>query len=429
MKVRVMHRMVLVLMGCLLCVQVTAFAPADVRTQAREANTALRAVENMHDKAAAVAKLAEIRKMIDQIRAADPNFAELRVLESKYKRLTGLFGAPPGAGAVSKPTAASATPAVAAGAREEALRDWEEIVALKEDFITRLEEVIPVHVKNIIYDGVHADEPLRKIAALNKEAPAVKQKVVAFSGKYGKTVEEIEAKIYALTPKDSKISLYDPRNQRPDESPGLAYQKLMNGLTNLEEAPRIEARNILTRVLQGLDLIESFVLDTERDKRYAEVEAKLEMAHRFSPQDPEVMGWQSRIRTMRAKSKVDIEKALDAARFPAAFAAFAGPGDASELAASALKYFNQEGGNEANETTVKVVVAGNWVVAKRNIFDQPIQWGLPIWTAAYRNSNKEISRVFKLTILTAEGPGVAKRPPWTGVWVGDSFRMRSANIR
>jgi hypothetical protein len=432
-----------VLVVTLLCGCFRLAPAADTRTLAREAAAALRAVENMHDNAAASAKLVEIRAKLDQIRAADPNFAELRILESKYKRLTGLFGASPSAtvapaakagaqgGSSSKAPAGggSGSGAVVSASKEEALKDWEAIAALKEDFVPRLEEVIPTYVKNIIYDGEHADAALAKIAALQKEAPAVKARVVAFGAKYGRTVDEIDAKIYGLTPKDPSLGLYDPKNQRPDESPGRAWEKLTNGLTNLEEAPKLEAKRILTRVLQNLDLIESFILDTERDKRYAAVEEKLQMAARFSPQDPEVRDWQNRIKAMRIKSKVDIEKALDAARFPAAFAGFAGPGNAPELAASALRYFTQEGGWEPNETVVKVVVAGNWVVAATNIFGEPIQWGLPIWAAAYRNDSKEIARVFRLTILTQEGLGVAKRPPWTGVWTGDSFRMRAANIR
>jgi len=427
----------IVLVVGLLCGLFQPAPAADTRTLAREAAAAIRAVENMHDSAAAAAKLKEIRAKLDQIRAADPNFAELRILESKYKRLTGLFGAPPAA--PSAPAAKTGAPAAAVGGtgagsapaagKEEALKDWEAIVALKEDFVPRLGEVIPTYVKNIIYDGEHADEALARIAALQKEAPAVKAKVVAFSAKYGRTADEIDSKIYGLTPKDASISLYDPKNQRPDESPGQAWQKLTDGLTNLEEAPKIEAKNILTRVLQNLDLIESFIMDTERDKRYAAVEEKLLMAARFSPQDAEVREWQSKIKAMRLKSKADIEKALDAARFPAAFSGFAGPGSAADLAASALRYFTQEGGWEPNETVVKVVVAGNWVVAATNIFGEPIQWGLPIWAAAYRNDSRDIARVFRLTILTQEGLGVAKRPPWTGVWTGDSFRMRTANVR
>jgi len=431
----------IVLVVSLLCGLFRPVPAADTRTLAREAAAAIRAVENMQDNAAAAAKLKEIRAKLDQIRAADPNFAELRILESKYKRLTGLFGAPPavpsapavktGASAASSSStgggASSGT--VSAAGKAEALKGWEAIVALKEDFLPRLEEVIPVHVKNIIYDGEHADEALARIAVLQQEAPAVKARVVAFGAKYGRTVDEIDSKIYGLTPKDLSLSLYDPQNQRPDESPGRAWEKLSNGLTNLEEAPRLEAKRILTRVLQNLDLIESFIMDTERDKRYAAVEEKLQMAARFSPQDDEVREWQGKIKAMRIKSKADIEKALDGARFPAAFAGFAGPGDAAGLAASALRYFTQEGGWEPNETVVKVVVAGNWVVAATNIFGEPIQWGLPIWAAAYRNDSKEIARVFRLTILTQEGLGVAKRPPWTGVWTGDSFRMRTANVR
>jgi len=184
----------IVLAVSLLCGLSQPAAAADTRTLAREAAAAIRAVENMQDNAAAAAKLKEIRAKLDQIRAADSNFAELCVLESKYKRLTGLFGAPPpvpsapaaktGAPAAS---AVSGTGAVSSAGKEEALKDWQAIVALKEDFLPRLEGVIPVHVKNIIYDGEHADEALARIAALQQEAPAVKAKVVAFGAKYGRT--------------------------------------------------------------------------------------------------------------------------------------------------------------------------------------------------------------------------------------------------
>jgi hypothetical protein len=75
-----------------------------------------------------------------------------------------------------------------------------------------------------------------------------------------------------------------------------------------------------------------------------------------------------------------------------------------------------------------VSIAGNWVSAKKNIFGETIQWGLPIWAASVHNDSKDIARVFKLTVLTAEELGVKKSPPWTEQWVGDSYRMRAKNI-
>jgi hypothetical protein len=41
----------------------------------------------------------------------------------------------------------------------------------------------------------------------------------------------------------------------------------------------------------------------------------------------------------------------------------------------------------------------------------------------------KIDRVFTMTMITGEGPGIAKSPPWTEAWVGDSFRMRTKNIQ
>jgi hypothetical protein len=418
---------------CLFCVIRVSYAvQADIKALAKEINNDMRALEKMQKGDAAAARLAEIRVKIDKMRSIDPSYFEIRVIETKYKRLTSIYGVKEQAAPAAKsPSTGPATAApkqstVSNAEKEQALQDWEAIVALKKDFVTRLEEVIPTYVKNIIYTESDADAVLAKIAALRKEAPAVKAKVVAFSAKYGNTADEIDRKIYDLTPKDNSVGMYDPKNQRPSDSPGHCFTELSNGLTNLEEAPKIEAKRILTNVLQNLDLIEGFVVDTARDKRYAQVEQKLQLALQFNPDDAEVKEWLTKIRGMRAQSKLDIEKALDNARFPGHMSGFAGPGSVTDLAASCLKYFNQ---NSQGETTVAVSVAGNWVVAKRNIFGNPIQWGLPIWAVSYKPDNKEIARVFKLTILTNEGLGIAKSPPWTGVWVGDSYRMRTKNIK
>jgi len=418
----------------ILCIAASA-APAmqvDVKSLAKEVNNDMRAVEKMTDNNAAVQKLAEVRKKIDQMRAIDADYFEIKVIETKYKRLVSIYGVSESALPAAKPASSSAAATssgkapAANGDKDRALKDWEAIVALYRDFKPRLEEVIPTYVKNVIYSDDNVDDVLAKIAALRKEAPAVKAQLVAFGQRYGTEREVIDAKIYALTPKDFSLSSSDPRNERPSESPGRAFEVLSSGLVNLEDAPKLEARHILTQVLQSLDSIESFVMDTERDKRYAQAEARVALALRFDPDDADAKEWAQKLKVMRVKSKVEIEKALDAARFPGQVASFGGPGTVSGLAAAALKFFKEQGGNE---TTVAVSIAGEWMVAKRNIFSEPIQWGLPIWAVSYHNETPDVARVFKMTIVTGEGLGIAKAPPFTAVWVGDSYRMRTKNIK
>jgi hypothetical protein len=387
---------------------------ADIKTLAREVNADIRKVENMSDKAAARAAVAAIHTKIEKIRSMDPNFVELRALDSKYKRLVNIYG---GAAPSAAATPAAPLQSRAPAGEDKATNDWTHIAALHKSFIGRLKEVIPTYVKNVIYTEGNADGVISQIAAMRKESPYVKSQLDAFAAKYGRDRNGID---------DKMEQLRNPQNPRPSPPAGECFEELSNGLTNLEEAPKQEAKKILSAAIRNLDNIESFNADTERDKRYAQVDAKLQLALKFNPADQEVKDWVVKIKTLRVKSKADIEKSMDDARFPAAFAGFAGPGNTAELTASCVKYFND---SDPSQTTVKVHIAGNWVVAKKNIFGEPVQWGLPIWAVGYHNNEKEMARVFKMTMITGEGLGIAKSPPWTGVWVGDSFRMRTKNIQ
>jgi hypothetical protein len=386
--------------------------PFDVKALAKEVNTDIRKVENMADKASAKVAVAAIHAKIEKIRSMDPNFFELRALDSKYKRLVNTYGGEAAAPAPAAPAASSGQ----AGA-DQATADWTAIAALHKAFIGRLEKIIPTYVKNIIYSEMNMDQVLAEITALRAEAPSVKAQVEAFARKYGRDRNGIDDKMERLR---------SPNSPRPSPAAGECFEELSNGLVNLEEAPKIEANKILSAAIRNLDRIESSTADTERDKRYAQAEASIKRALKFNPGDPEAAGWISKIAAMRVKSKADMEAALDAAQFPAEFAGFTGPGNPAELAAACVKYFND---SDPSQTTVKVRIAGNWVVAKKNIFGEPIQWGLPIWAVGYHNDNKEISRIFKMTMITGEALGIAKSPPWTGTWVGDSYRMRTKNIR
>jgi hypothetical protein len=419
-----MHSMVSIGMAAvsfsIICLSLADGAPqADVKALAKEVNADIRKVENMSDKAAAKAAVSAIHDKIEKIRSMDPNFFELRGLDTKYKRLVNIYGG----GAVSsssQPAGASSQSRPSAGApagEDKATNDWTNIVTLHKSFIPRLEPIIPTYVKNVIYTEGNAEGVISQIAALRKEVPYVKGQLEAFAAKYGRDRNGID---------DKMEQLRNPQNPRPSPPAGECFEELSNGLTNLEEAPKEEAKKILKAAIQNLDNIESFTADTERDKRYAQVDTKLQLALKFNPADQEVKDWIAKIRTMRVKSKADMEKSMDDARFPAAFAGFAGPGNAAELAVSCVKYFNE---SDPSQTTVKVHIAGNWVVAKKNMFGEPVQWGLPIWAAGYHNNEKEIARVFKMTMITGEGLGIAKSPPWTGAWVGDSFRMRTRNIQ
>ena len=57
----------------------------DSKELVRQAKAAIRAAENTNDAQVKNTKLDEARKLIDQIKAADPQNVELKTIESKYR--------------------------------------------------------------------------------------------------------------------------------------------------------------------------------------------------------------------------------------------------------------------------------------------------------------------------------------------------------
>jgi hypothetical protein len=131
------------------------------------------------------------------------------------------------------------------------------------------------------------------------------------------------------------------------------------------------------------------------------------------------------VQASRKKSQADVQKALESARFPANVSSFAGPGKIPELAADVKTYF---AGAYPKEKVLAVSVSGGWVTTKHNILGQPIQWGLPVFCASQQNE-PGICRVFKMTVLTGVGVDIAKAPPFTDHWTGDSYRMMIVNLK
>jgi hypothetical protein len=53
---------------------------------------------------------------------------------------------------------------------------------------------------------------------------------------------------------------------------------------------------------------------------------------------------------------------------------------------------------------------------------------LPVFCASQQNE-PGICRVFKMTVLTGIGVDIAKSPPFTDHWTGDSYRMMIVNLK
>lgn len=408
------------LLGLLLFGMVTGVEAADVKALVQQAKAALRAVENTSDAGVKVAKLDEAKELIAKIKAADPANTELRTLESKYRYLDA--ERPATSAAAAKPAAGGASAESAAG--KKVLDDWNALVKLEVDLAAKSGRFFP-NAENLSYAKEETDQVLALVKdVLEKDKPRILSFLKTISADYGEPNDAMDKKIIALTPKDPQKGMYDESNKRPDELPSVAYKKILDRLSWIQAGPAREAKLILKSAMETVSGAD-FLQDTIRDSRYAEAEQELARAKRFDPKDPEIGRAVAKVQAERRKSQADIKKALESARFPANAASFPGPGTIAALAVEVKTYYASV---YPQEKLLAVSVSGPWVATKFDIFDRPIQWGLPVFCAAAQDESGAC-RVFKMTVLTGIGAGIAKGPPFTDHWTGDSYRMLTANLK
>lgn len=400
------------------CVVARAADDPAAKALATKIKTELRAVENAGDPATVANRLAAAEEMLIELRATSPNHSELAVIETRFRRSAGR---PAGATAKAAPAAPAA---VDAEAKQQTIRDWTAMVALYKDFDSRLRPVIP-HGESVIYDPANIEPVIATITKLRAETPVLREKLKEFAAKYGDNTDAIDRKLFELTPDNPKKSRLDPENQRPDGSAGQAYENLLSRMTDLQNAPPQAARIELNNAITGIDTIRTFVLDTERDRQWAEVEKRIAVAARLNPDDGEIRAWQTKIGQIRKETAADAQKAVSSTKMSPHLKDFSGPGSPDSLAKATIAYFNKA---YPKEKALVATVAGDWVVTKRNILGEPIQWGLPVHVASEQGSDKSVVRVFRMTVLANEGRDPKKEPPFVDHWTGDSYRMLRANL-
>jgi hypothetical protein len=405
----------LMLLGSFMLGMVPVAAAGDTKDLIRQAKAALRAAENTNDPQVKNAKLDEARALIDKIKAADPGNAELGTLESKYRyQDTGREAT----------KAAASAPTIDQGKLQEVIADWNAIIKLDKDLYEKTNKFFP-HAEGMNYSKEQTDQVLAVISdVLKNDQPKILAFLKEFTKKYGEPNDEMDRKIYALTPKDPKKGMYDEVNQRPDGLPSQCYKNLQERLTWVQEGPKREAKLIMKHALESVANAD-FYMDTKRDAEFAAAEAELNRAKKFNPQDGEIAQALVTVQASRKKSQADVQKALESARFPGSVSSFPGPGKIPDLIPAVKTYFT---GAYPKEKILAVSVSGGWIATKHNILGTPIQWGLPVYCASQQNE-PGICRVFKMTVLTGIGEGVAKAPPFTDHWTGDSFRMKAENLK
>ena len=310
---------------------------------------------------------------------------------------------------------------------DQAVKDWNDLQATYETMEQSLENVVPSYVANIL--GTDDTETLAAIKKFKQGLkPRIEKQLEDFRSTYGDTAEKIDA-----TYKD--VVTFDWQSgKHPRKMPGQIYEDIVNWAANLDEA----CSNKSARLVQEAAVLQERMSEYANQATQENVDKLKEMLTNALGYDPENAAAQEMLDKADkefASMRDAIEEEIDEAAWPGNFKNFAGPGDPDALAAAALKWLNNDEASRDQEDpdhTFAVCIRGDWVPAEKNILGQPVQWGLPIYGACYNSQEKAdgVCRVFGLTILTQEGgPSQKKEPPFTGVWVGNIYKMRIANVK
>lgn len=425
-----------VLIACTLGLALGAISP-ELRALGRQVNAVFRALDNLsiQDNLPEIeAKLKEADSLIEKVRAMDPEYAEIGVWENKsrgWKKQIAMVKPTAGGGSStggstaisgSSGSSASSSGAPVSGglSKEEVKADWQAFCDYFESFETKYKAIFN-HNGEVMYSENTLNDTMTKLEQLRRaDVPEARKRLEAFGAKYGRDTDTIDRKLFELTPENTRKGHYDPENQRPDCSAGQDYRDLERMLKLVSEGPVSQAAGILKQVQ-----LEQKNSAGKSDSQLAGHAKQLEAAHRLDPNNAAVTEQLAAIEKSRAGIKAAAAEQLKTAKFPPNSGSFAGPGSVGTLTAAAIRYFNEV---YPKEKAIAASVAGNWVSTKKNILGQTIQWGLPVYIASIQNNSKEICRVFKMTVLAAEGNNPPKAPPFVDHWTGDSYQMLIANV-
>jgi len=256
------------------------------------------------------------------------------------------------------------------------------------------------------------EEQIRLIEAFEQnELSGLEEKLRAFENKYGPTRDEIDKNAG-----EAGYSGYD--------RPGSGWSALTEGIARVAQTRTQMAENIIDRVedrIAHLNQLHDFFHLENHDS----IREWFKMAERYSHDHPKVE--QTR-QTIESRLKED----LDA--FYARVDARTWPGNSTgDTADAALKYFN-ESSDWAHHSQPRhplgVSIHGDWSVQERDLLQQPVMYGIPVFVAVQLDHEREerLVRVYDVTMRTAQGAGIKPEPPFFSITVGNSFYIRPDKI-
>ena len=287
-------------------------------------------------------------------------------------------------------------PAYAESEKEQIIRNWKELAAIQD----RNQELFMRFGSPNFPDAADAEKWLTKLDEFLKTDLAATQKMLGETEKYGPTPTEVHNKWAEIAGDDDPF-------QRGRDVDGIIIS-IQQGLKSIEDGRRAAAQTMVEQAELQLANMDSFT-EAVRPDIFQRNKATLELARRFDPGNQKAAEWLAKIDEMAAQSAAEAEKAMNEYVFPKHIDGFAGPGAPAELAKAAIEYIN--GSCKPNEKAVAAVVSEkDWYCFRRNIFGQPTIWALTFTVAIQleEEKSKDITRVWSISFLTEEKPGVEK---------------------
>jgi hypothetical protein len=267
----------------------------------------------------------------------------------------------------------------------------------------------------VIYynDLAPLNEQIQVIEAFEQnELAALKEKLQTFENKYGSTRDEID--------KNAENAGYSGNDRA-----GAAWSELTEGIAKIEGIRARMAEDIIGRVETQMANLKN-LHDFSRRENHDRTREWLKMAERYSADHPGV-------KQMSQSLEPGLKEDLDT--FFAKVDARTWPGNSSgEVAEAAIKFFIESsdwGKNPKPRHPLGIAIHGDWSVQERDLLQQPIMYGIPVFVAVQLDHEREenLVRVYDVTMRTAERAGIKPEPPFVSLTVGNSYYIRPDKIK
>ncbi len=312
---------------------------------------------------------------------------------------------------------ATATAEAATGKTAKLKQDADLIVALHEKYFKNFEKI---HGGTLVYNEklTEAKLALALVDTAEKTLPLFASDLGRLAENYGRNTMDI-------------YNTFHEGGHTLGNSEERKMTQLLEAVTKLKKSRQISAATLADNAHALLSAFNNQLNDA-RLKRMADAKKLLLAGQQFDPENAQIKQMLGDIDDQMTQVADKMTAQIDAATWAGNISSFSGPGNTTDLATEARKYFTKDrdwGAKKDRQIEIlDVCVRGPWKVAETDVFGRVISWRLPIHVAVTDGKLKprNIARVYDLSILAMEGPAeqAPKNPPYAGYWVGNSWMMR-----